>query len=43
MRWLSFQEVLKQFDIPNQIEMAQKVWKEFQPMVEKEIKKNELK
>lgn len=32
--WLRFEQIMTKFDIPNQIEMAQKIWAEFQTTIE---------
>lgn len=36
-QWMTFEQILKKMSIPNQIEIAKKVWKEFGKRIEKEL------
>ncbi len=37
--WVTFEQALNKFQIPNQIESAKKAWNEFKPIVERKIGK----
>ncbi len=39
IEWLTFEQVLNRFHVPNQIEVTKRIWNEFKPMIEKEMEK----